>query len=77
MKYRLMPQIYQLSDKQANKSEIKFQEKSSEAIHNPEVVGSWPPPATLKIKELRRFRNSFFCDAKTMRTEGFHTFRSP
>ena len=29
-------------------------------IHNPEVVGSWPTPATLKIKELRRFRNSFF-----------------
>ena len=47
-----MPQIYQLSDKQANKSEIKFQEKSSEAIHNPEVVGSWPTPATLNIKEL-------------------------
>lgn len=54
-----MPQIYQLSDKQANKSEIKFQEKSSEAIHNPEVVGSWPTPATLNIKELQQ-RNSFF-----------------
>jgi len=27
-------------------------------IHNPEVVGSWPTPATLKIKELRLKRSS-------------------
>lgn len=33
--------------------------KTREVFHNPEVVGSWLTPATLKIKELRQ-RNSFF-----------------
>ena len=29
-------------------------------IHNPEVVGSGPTPATFNIKELRFHRNFFF-----------------
>ena len=36
------------------------QNADSSATHNLEVVGSSPTWSTLKIRELRRFRNSLF-----------------
>ena len=38
----------------------KYHRMSLYRIHNPEVVGSWPTPDTLIIKELRQNRSSFF-----------------